>query len=229
MKDKVTQQSSAMRHSVEIRNVLHMHGPFDKPILLMISDGGPDHRVTFGSVKMALISLFRALNLDMLIAIRTCPYQSWRNLAERVMSILNLALQNVSLSRKQMQDHLEAMVKNKNTLSDLRKILASNSELHHEYRVSMDEPMKAVADRFQAMKLKDEPVVVGFPATDDDITDMVEQIRFIEPGISDHLLYSIMHLLFRDLWSLTATHLTMLSKLKSAWILIVTTVFSILW
>lgn len=89
------------------------------------------------------------------------------------MSVLNLALQNVSLSRIRMEDHSEAMVKNKNTLSDLRKIL-EDSELRHEYQASMDGPIKAVTGRFQAMKLKDESVVVGVPATDDDITDMVQ-------------------------------------------------------
>ena len=107
MKDKATQPSSPMRHSAETQNILHVDGAYNKPVLLIVSDGGPDHRVNFGSVKMALIALFRALNLDMLVALRTCPYQSWRNLAERVMSVLNLALQNASLSRQQMEDHFD--------------------------------------------------------------------------------------------------------------------------
>lgn len=77
LKDKVTQPSGAMRHS----NVVCKDGTSHLPILLMVSNGGPDHRVTFGSAKMALIALFQALNLDMLVAIRTCPYQSWRNMA----------------------------------------------------------------------------------------------------------------------------------------------------
>ena len=34
-----------------------------KSILITVSDGGPDHRVTFLSVKLALIALFRALDL----------------------------------------------------------------------------------------------------------------------------------------------------------------------
>lgn len=60
-------------------------------MVLLISDGGPDHRITFLSAKVALIALFPSLEMDMLIAIRTCPYQSWSNMAERVMSTLNLA------------------------------------------------------------------------------------------------------------------------------------------
>lgn len=62
----------------------------------MVSDGGLDHNVTFGSVKLALTALFFCTG----IAIRTCLYQSWHNMAKRVMSTLNHALQNVSLARK---------------------------------------------------------------------------------------------------------------------------------
>ena len=92
VKDKVTQPSTAMRYSAEIAKAPDGR-MVEKPVLFMVSDGGPDHQVTFGSVKLALVALFLAL----LVAIRTCPYQSWHNLAERVMSTLNLALQNVSL------------------------------------------------------------------------------------------------------------------------------------
>lgn len=41
------------------------------PILLIYGDGGPDHRVTYLSVELALIALFRDLNCDILIALRT--------------------------------------------------------------------------------------------------------------------------------------------------------------
>ena len=74
-----------------------------------MSDGGPDHRVTFGSVKIVSLTLFKALDLDMLICIRTYPYQSWTNVAEHVMSTLKLALQNVSLARTAMADHFETV------------------------------------------------------------------------------------------------------------------------
>ena len=63
-----------------------------------------DRRVTFVSVQVAAVTLFRALDLDMLVYVRTCPYQSWQNVAERIMSTLNLAFQNVSLARTSMPD-----------------------------------------------------------------------------------------------------------------------------
>ena len=84
--------------------------------MVVVSDGGPDHRVTFGSVKVSNVCLFKALDLDMLVYVQTCPYQSWQNITERVMSTLNLALQNVSLSRSSMPSEFEALVCDKNNL-----------------------------------------------------------------------------------------------------------------
>lgn len=83
-----------------------------KPIAIIASNGGPDHQVTFGSVKVASLALFRSLDLNMLICVRTCPYQSWQNIVERVMSTLNLVLQNVSLEYSAMTFEYEKAVKN---------------------------------------------------------------------------------------------------------------------
>lgn len=74
LKDKVSQPSSALRHLSELLNILE--NETYKPILIIISDGGSDHRITFPSVKLSLIALFHALNLDMLISVCTGPYQS---------------------------------------------------------------------------------------------------------------------------------------------------------
>lgn len=121
-KNKVTQPSSPLRHSTELSKILLHDGCAEdsvggnKSVLLVLSDGGPDHRLSYGSVQVAILVLFLRLNLDMLIAVRTCPYQSWTNPAERVMSILNLALQNVSLERKQMDVDSEKLTKNKNNM-----------------------------------------------------------------------------------------------------------------
>jgi hypothetical protein len=65
-KDSVFQPSSPWRHAAEIHDILQHVSP--KPILMIFSDGGPDHRVTYHSVKLSLIVLFKCLDLDMLIA-----------------------------------------------------------------------------------------------------------------------------------------------------------------
>ena len=146
-KDKVTQPSSALRHASEMADIIRTHystnsSAATKPVMIIIvSDGGPDHRVTFGSVKIANLCLFRALDLDMLICIRTCPYQSWQNIAERVMATLNFALQNVSLARSSMPPEFESLVRNKNTLSDIRTEIDKSPELGEALCDAMSSPI----------------------------------------------------------------------------------------
>ncbi|SMN01555.1 hypothetical protein SPONL_2127 [uncultured Candidatus Thioglobus sp.] len=188
-KDKVTQASSALRHVTELMSIITTHFSTDglqstAPILVLVTDGGPDHRITFASVKISLLALFLGLNLDMLIAVRTCPYQSWTNLVERVMSTLNLALQNMSLARKKMPDEAEASVKGKNTLTDIRAEIERSTDLKDELRDSMSHPMILLAKQFSAMKLKGQPLRSGVAATDQEIDAMFERVRVIEPGLT---------------------------------------------
>ena len=103
LKDKVTQPSSALQHATELSLLLQspVFGNIvaSKAILVTVSDGGPDHRITYVSVQLSLICLFMALDLDMLVVARTCPYQSRKNIVEHVMSTLNLALMNIAFAR----------------------------------------------------------------------------------------------------------------------------------
>ena len=69
----------------ELANLQILRNKEIPPILLMKTDGGPDHNVTFVSVQMALSALFLHHDLDMLVAVRTAPGHSYRNPAERVM------------------------------------------------------------------------------------------------------------------------------------------------
>ncbi|VDI23114.1 Hypothetical predicted protein [Mytilus galloprovincialis] len=53
----------------------------------------------------------RIPNLDMLVTARTVPIASYANPAERIMSLLNLALQNVALERPDMIEDYERKMK----------------------------------------------------------------------------------------------------------------------
>ena len=92
--------SSPLRHMTEVYGTLLKYNLSQKSTLFLYTDGGPDHRLTYLSVKLSLISLFLKRDFDFLCACRTAPYHSSRNPAERVMSILNLGLQCVGLMRK---------------------------------------------------------------------------------------------------------------------------------
>ena len=104
-KEGALEPSSPLRHSAELANILIVTAP-EKPILFVYSDGGPDHRVTYISVKLALIALFRKLNLDYLCAVRIAPYHSDSNPVERILSLLHLGLQAIARARKSMPEEM---------------------------------------------------------------------------------------------------------------------------
>ena len=81
LKESAFEPSSPIRHVAELRSCLQSLGEVN-PILLLYTDGRPDHRLTYLSVQVALIALFRKLNLDYLCAARTAPCHSWKNPVE---------------------------------------------------------------------------------------------------------------------------------------------------
>ena len=91
--ESVFQTSNAFRHAATLVALIRKEGEVP-PVVLKFSDGGTDQRNTLESVKCSLIAVFKELDLDMLIAARCAPGQSWTNPAERMMSILNIGLQN---------------------------------------------------------------------------------------------------------------------------------------
>ena len=102
-------------------------------IQLLCRDGGADHNVSKISTQISLICLFLQLDLDYLIAMCTCPTQSWVNPAERVMYILNYALQHC-------ENH-ENKMRNKNMVNEVHQILETCPEFEEHFSNSM-EPLK---------------------------------------------------------------------------------------
>ena len=100
-------------------------------------DGGGDHNVAHIPVQVVLICLVFHLNVDMLVAMCTCPTQSCTNVAERVMSILNFALQHCATERDSMEPQLEKILKTKNNMTQLRDVASKNRPLQDAFMKSM--------------------------------------------------------------------------------------------
>ena len=87
-KQKIFEPSSPFQHGAELlynpENHLYSQGELREKVLLLYTYGGPDHRLTHGSVQVSLVCPFLLLNLRMLIAVQTAPGNSWTNLAEHV-------------------------------------------------------------------------------------------------------------------------------------------------
>ncbi|PKC15019.1 hypothetical protein RhiirA5_408735 [Rhizophagus irregularis] len=184
-KDTVFEPSSAIRHATEFHNAIdikytHQTSP---PILCLYTDGGPDHRCTYGSVQIALISLFLSGNYDMLIAVRTAPHHSWTNLAERIMSILNLGLQNVSIMRNTMSDESEALFDKADTLDEIRNKASKNSNLEKELRDCIKDVQNLLHNHSEKLVLKNQYFKCYNAANKHDINSLFQSILKVDPSL----------------------------------------------
>ena len=189
VKDKFFSPSSPIRHSAETAAMLRREtifmqgnhpddpdvgipGDFGAPMLAVYSDGGPDHNTSFMSVKLAALVLFVSLNLDVYIAVRCAPMQSYRNPAERCMSTLNIALQSVSLARSPMTPQFEGIMKGLTTLSAVRARAERQPAFKAVLTESMQMPLETVIGRFQRLVYSGNHVAAFVGASDEAIEDM---------------------------------------------------------
>ena len=112
-------------------------------VLVLQTDGGPDHNITFLRTKLALISLFLSLGLDHFVAIRGAPFGSYLNVVERSMSLLNIGLQNLALVRGEMPEWAEKAVKGAGSMNAVRNVA---SDLEKKSK-AMDRSMKEMQKR----------------------------------------------------------------------------------
>ena len=184
LKDRIFQKSGPLRHGAELSGQIKDRiNDFWKSILLLVTDGGGDHNVTNPSVQAGLVSLFVDLDLDFLCAMRTCPTQSWTNLAERVMSILNIALQHCALERDKMSAALEDLMKKCKNIGKVRSEAEDNAELKDAFLSSLENVQSLVADRFERMMLKDNQIVCPKPCDENDILAFFESLKKIDDNV----------------------------------------------
>ena len=156
IKDAVFEPSSPLRHATELHSVLKSQDEISKPILLIYSDGGPDHNLTFLATQISYICLFLNMDLDFLSAVRTPPYHSWKNPVERIMSIINVALESVGLMRQTMGEDFEKLISNANSMKDIREVATANASLKSALLESL-EPVKClISGLIVKLKLKDD-------------------------------------------------------------------------
>lgn len=182
-KDAIFQPSSPYRHAAELKKVLLTAADAVNPILCIYTDGGPDHRKTFLTVQISLISLFRSLDLDMLVAARTAPENSYRNPVERIMSVINLGLQSIGIMRQKMSDENEKLICNGNSMEEVRKAAAKNPGLKGAFADSMQPATCLLTEVTSRLKLKDEPFRVHPPCTEDEIVELWDQIHTVDSSV----------------------------------------------
>lgn len=173
VKDSIFSPSSPLVHCSELEDILSASCPGGNvpPILALYTDGGPDHRPTYGSVQVALLGVFKRYDLDMLVACRTAPGQSFINPVERIMSLLNLALQGIALERSPMAAEYEDLLKSCSSMAEIRETAAKTPSLQSAYVNSVQPCIDLIVSRFNRLSLKEERVCAMSSCADDDDLD----------------------------------------------------------
>ena len=180
--DSVFQASSPFRHAVILQKVTESLEK-QPSILLKYTDGGTDQRNTLQSVQCASICLFKEFNLDMLIAVRCAPGQSYINPAERIMSVLNYGLQNCATERARLDEESEKILKRCNSMAELRTAAVKQPQLVEKWKESVEPVQALVQNRFLRLKLKEEPITVTDPATSEEIDVLKRHLRELFPDL----------------------------------------------
>ena len=182
-KDAVFEPSSPVRHAAELYRVL-TNGGSSAPVLFVYTDGGPDRRLTYISVQISLICLFKKLDLDYLCACRTAPYHSWRNPVERIMSVINLGLQSVGLAHREVEANVEAELSKCNSLADLRKLAAKGNYVVSSVADSLS-PVKLLLTQIMfRLVLKEKQFSVFTSATPSEINEFWTAILALESTLN---------------------------------------------
>ena len=92
----------------------------------------------------------------MVIAVRTPPYNSWKDSGERITSLLNIGLQSVGLMRPQCQnDEIEKALERCKSMKDVRNLESAMLDVKEEVIESL-EPVKELLNTiFERLSLKE--------------------------------------------------------------------------
>lgn len=98
LRDAIFDPSNVYDHCAQLIDAVREKG-LKPTVLVLQTDGGPDHSLKRLATKMALIALFKELDIDHLAVLRSAPNGSAGNKIERAMSVLNLPLAHTATKR----------------------------------------------------------------------------------------------------------------------------------
>ena len=184
LKEAIFEPSSPSRHIAELYDIVSTNTLEKNPIMLIYTDGGPDHRLTYLKVQLSLISLFLKLDLDFLCVCRTAPYHSWRNPVERVMLVLNLGLQSIGLMRKQAEEDLESIILKCNNMKQMRAAAEKEPTLVGAVRDSVEPVKILISDIIRRLQLKGRPFEVFSAASELEIEEVWNSLHAIDSTLN---------------------------------------------
>ena len=120
----------------------------------------------------------------MIVAIRTLPYNSWKDPAERVMGTLNLGAQGVGLMR--VETDIEGLVQGCSGLKEIQKAHNENPGMNVRSKVlaSVQPCKELLKETFERLVYSGESLKVYPPTTEDQISALWQEMNEIDPTLN---------------------------------------------
>ena len=205
VKSSIMQPSTVVRAHAELSKVLIREKSGKKSIGIMLTGGGPEHNLNFVSVQIALIIMWRVVDLDVLVVCRSCPQNSWTNEVERVMSVLNLGLYSMCFSRLRMHpvhnddreyddvhctaassEFLEQKWRSSRTTAMLRQRLQENVDFRNAATKSIGGACEEMTKRFLNLTWTDRNIERGYIASDTELKEFVEVLNSFDSSLGEY-------------------------------------------
>ena len=119
--------SQVFDHCAQLIDCLRRKG-LNPTVLVLQTDGGPDHSLKRAATKLACIAMFKELDIDHLAVLRGAPNGSARNKVERSMSVLNLGLAHTAIRRGDMPEWAEKVMKGVSSMQAVRDAASKHEE-----------------------------------------------------------------------------------------------------
>jgi hypothetical protein len=195
LKDRATEHSTAMRHSVELVTQVNLlvaeddanvamanhngKSPETMPentsmpfMMALRADGGSDRNPKHAAVVIGSLNTFLALDLDVLLVLVTAADISHVNEVEGVMPTVNLGLQNQAFERKPMSQQCEEQFKHANSGKMIRQLIAkqpteeAREACENAWRESVNAPRRAIESLLSQSVYTQHAVQMFDPASD---------------------------------------------------------------
>ena len=151
------------------------------PIFMKFTDGGCDQRNNLEKVKCSTICLFKEFDFDMVITGRCAPGQNYTHPCEKVMSILNIGLQNCSTERGLCDENIEKELKKCNSMGAIRK--SKDPNVKKSWLQSIYPVQKLIEGRLERLQLKAEPINCTQPVKDYDVSIFQRHLKELFPTL----------------------------------------------
>lgn len=183
LKCAVFEPSTGWRHMAEL--LKHYDTSEDPPVIFIGTDGGPDHNMNNISVILSYVAFFIESDADFISIVRTPPYWSVINPAERFMATCNIALNGLSLEMDAPKDTKTASkIKNCLTKSQWRDKQAKEPNIDFKdvtYECTHTS-RHILCDRISRLTYVDNPVKIGAVASDEEIDVLKSSLWNILPN-----------------------------------------------